>query len=262
MNLLSLCTPSWRHRLEHRAGRRAFTLLEVMVALVIFAMVITAIYSSWTAILRAARVGNDAAMRLQRSRLASRSLSDALVSAVMFQGNAPLYTFQADTSGDFAALSFVARLPASYLGSGFFGGQVVRRVTFTVESGNDGKNQFVLTQVPLLETNTSPDQVYSLVLAREVNLFTVEFFDPLNGWVPEWSDSNQLPRQVRFQLGFGPTLAANASPQDVTVRTVDIPSVRVDRNMQAAFGPGGGMPRPMPIQPGPVPGAGLIPGQP
>ena len=35
-----------------RARGAGFTLLEVMVAMVIFGMVIAAIYSSWTAILR------------------------------------------------------------------------------------------------------------------------------------------------------------------------------------------------------------------
>jgi prepilin-type N-terminal cleavage/methylation domain-containing protein len=232
-----------------------FTLLEVMVAMVIFGMVIAAIYSSWTAILRSARVGADAAAKLQRSRLASRSLSEALASVVMFQANGLLYTFEADTSGDFAGLSVVARLPASYLGSGFFGDQVVRRVTFTVETGHDGTNQLVLTQVPLLQTNTAPDQVYSLVLGREVKMFTLEFFDPQAGWVPDWPFTNQLPRQVRFQLAFGPQAIALRSAAEITVRTVDIPSVRVDRVMQSPTAAPPGMPvRPLPVQPMPGPG--------
>ena len=247
----------WRRAGSGRAHGAGFTLLEVMVAMVIFGMVIAAIYSSWAAILKSARVGADAAANLQRSRLASRSLSEALVSVVMFQANAPLYTFEADTGGDFAALSLVARLPASYLGSGFFGDQVVRRVTFTVETGHDGTNQLVLTQVPLLQTNTTPDQVYSLVLAREVKLFTLEFFDPRAGWVPDWPLTNQLPRQVRFQLAFGPQASALRSAAEITVRTVDIPSVRVDRVMQSpTAGPPGAPVRPLPVQPAPAPAPG------
>ena len=65
--------------------------------------------------------------------------------------NIRYYWFMADTSGDFAALSLVSRLPASFPGSGLFGNQIVRRVSFTVEPGPNGQHQLVLRQTPLLE---------------------------------------------------------------------------------------------------------------
>src|SRR5438128_1577215 len=54
----------------------AFTLIEIMIAITILALVITAIYSSWTAILRASKAGLDAAASVQRARIAVRTLED------------------------------------------------------------------------------------------------------------------------------------------------------------------------------------------
>lgn len=220
--------------------RRAFTILELMIALTIFSMVITAIYSTWTAILRASRAGLDAAADMQRSRIAARTLEEALATAVMFQANQPLYTFEADTSGQFSALSFVARLPASFLGGGYFGDLHVRRLTFSVEAAPEGGSQLVLTQIPLLQTNAVVEQEHTVVLARDVTMFALEFYDQREGWLTEWDLTNRLPRLVRFAMAFGKEGGRQTS-RSTTVRTVDIPSTIVARQWQvgsAAPNPG------------------------
>ena len=83
-----------------------------MVAMTIFGMVMVAIYSSWSAILRGSKVGLNAAAEAQRSRIAVRAIRDALTSAQLYIENVRYYWFMADTSGDFAALSLVSRLPS------------------------------------------------------------------------------------------------------------------------------------------------------
>lgn len=211
---------------------RAFTIIEVLLAVAIFTMIMAAVYSTWTAILRSARVGNDAAVEVQRSRVASRTLQDALVSAVMFEANIGLYAFEVDTSGEFAAMSFTARLPASFIGSGYFGDQRMRRVTFNVEPGNDGVSQFMLRQVPLMQTNFIPEQIHTLVLAREIASFKLEFWDPREGWVAEWERTNRLPIQLRFQLAFGEPVERNQPGKEVTVRTIHLPSTHVPQQIQ------------------------------
>ncbi|HOB99277.1 MAG TPA: prepilin-type N-terminal cleavage/methylation domain-containing protein, partial [Verrucomicrobiota bacterium] len=55
-----------------RGTNRGFTLLEIMLAVVIFGMVVTAIYSSWSAILRASRAGRDASWT-RRSRVSGNT---------------------------------------------------------------------------------------------------------------------------------------------------------------------------------------------
>lgn len=229
-------------------SRRAFTILEMMLAIAIFSLVIGAIYSTWTAVLRSAKVGADAATDLQRSRIASRTLQDALVSAVMFQANQRLYAFEVDTDGTFAGLSFVARLPSSFLGSGHFAGQEVRRLTFYVDSASSGVNELILEQRPLLQTNLAPEDLFTVVLAREVSQFEIELLDPRKGWVDEWETTNQLPRQVRFALAFsqGRSTSGDAG---TTVRTVDIPAVTVLRQWQVGLPGVPGQPAPGNVNP-------------
>jgi prepilin-type N-terminal cleavage/methylation domain-containing protein len=218
------------------AGRRAaFTLLELMLAVTIFGLVLTAIYSTWTAILRTARVGNDVAANAQRTRLAARTIEDALVSAVMFQANAPLYTFLADTSGDFATLSLVSRLPPSFPGSGYFGDLAVRRVEFTVETAPDGTNDLILRQLPLLQSEQADTSGQAIVLARDVQQFTLEFLGrpgQVTGvrgeeWLTEWPLTNALPWVVRFRLAFGGGRDRWGQPANLAVRTVLLPAQMV-----------------------------------
>jgi len=60
------------------AGLAGFTLVEILVALGIFSLVLAAIYSSWTAILRASKVGTEAAAAVQRARMTGRTIEEFL----------------------------------------------------------------------------------------------------------------------------------------------------------------------------------------
>ncbi len=226
-----------------------FTIIELMLAIGIFSMVVAAIYSTYSAILRSAKAGNDVAADMQRSRIAARTIEDALVSAIMFPSNPALYAFLADGTGDYALLSFVARLPRSFPGSGYFGDQVVRRVTFAVDnSGSDGA-KLVLQQTPLLQTNLATGTEHTIVLARDIMSFIVEFAEPKgNGyeWSTEWSRTNQLPTVARFALAFGRS-DKSGKPTELALRTVGLPSVAVPRDSQTM---------PARVIPGQVPGVG------
>ena len=46
------------------SARRGFTLVEILMAMAIFALVLTAIYATWTAILRGSRVGLEVAAQV------------------------------------------------------------------------------------------------------------------------------------------------------------------------------------------------------
>jgi prepilin-type N-terminal cleavage/methylation domain-containing protein len=240
-----------------------FSLLELMLALAIFGMVITAIYSTWSAVLRTTRVGHDVTAAAQRSRIATRTIEDALLSSVMFQANGPLYSFEADTSGDYALLSFVSRLPRSFPGSGYFGDLVVRRVEFVVEGARDGTNDLVLRQLPILQENRDEEDLHRIVLARDVTRFTVEFLGQpgtaaasrTGEWLTEWPFTNAMPWLVRFQLAFGRSVDRDGRPHQLAVRTVHLPSITVPAASSAGAAP------PPQQPPGAVPGAppGVLP---
>lgn len=238
-------------------ARRAFTLVEIMIALAIFAAVMVAIYSSWMCILRGSRIGLEAAAEAQRSRVAVRALENSLVSLQMFQANIKYYYFFADTSGDFASLSFVARLPKSFPRSGDFGDQVVRRLAFTVEAGTNAENVLVLRQNPLLFDASVDEEENPLVLARGVRVFTLEFWGPRSkDWEPEWLYTNQLPRLIRFTLGLGQPNQKVLKPEDVATRVVTLSAVPIPMGLQAAGGAQAGPPG---FNPNPNPTTRVLP---
>lgn len=218
-----------KHKLQ-----RAFTLLEIMIAMAIFSVVMVAIYSSWLSIVRGAKAGQDAAAAAQRSRMALRAIEDALLTAQLFTENIQHYNFIANTDDPkFAWLSLTAQLPATFPGSGLFGDQSVRRVTFSVESGTDGTNLLLMTQIPYLLVTNADVTAYPVTLARDVSLFVLEFWDTqLGDWTDELLTTNQLPKMVRVSIGIGQTRQSSSQPLDISSRIISLPSMAVPAEIQ------------------------------
>src|SRR5437867_3667077 len=195
------CGPHAASRPLQAASHLAFTILELMLAIGIFAMVLTAIYMTWIAILKGSQAGLKAAAEVQRARIAMRTLEDAFNSTEMFVANMNYYLFIADTSGDMAAVSMAARLPAGFPGVGRYGDQIVRRVSFYTQPGKDGMYELIMTQAPILLATNSGHEAYTLTLARDVTFFRMSFFDPRkNEWLDDWKYTNQLPKLVQIGL--------------------------------------------------------------
>lgn len=223
---------------------RAFTLLEVMLAVVIFTMVVAAIYSSWLLILRATKVGEEATAQVQRRRMAVWTIEHALMCVQSFQASVQYYTFVVQ-NGDDPLLSFTARLPDDFPRSGEFGGLDMRRVTFSVEQGPNSENDLVVRQNPVLMDLSKDEEEHPLVLARNVEKFEVDCWDPATkDWSDEWNNTNQIPTLLRYKLVLGGEKNNDfneASPTLSVTRIVAIPSVPVPAQVQRPGGfPGGG----------------------
>jgi type II secretion system protein J len=230
---------------KSRPARGGFTIIEIMTAMLIFAMVVAAIFASWTAVVRGAASGNRAAATAQRSRVALRTIEEALGSTRSFLADVQYYTFDAD-NGTEPYLSFVSRLSPEFPRSGRFGEFNVRRVTFALENGPDNGKRLVLRQNPVLMDMDEDEQNYPVVLANDVTEFKMEFWDKQKGdWLDEWTQTNQLPQMVKF------TLQLSNGAQDPVTRIVALPSVAVQAGWQIpgstlggqgfhATGPGGG----------------------
>ena len=182
----------------------AFTLVEVVIAIAILGAIVTAIYSVWSAVLRASQVGLRAADSVQRERITRRTIEVALQGAQLWQENLSYYSFDVDTTDErFAFLSFVSRLPENFPGTGMFPLQPVRRVTFEVEDGTNGRPQLVMRQKNILSDTNGIDESYIMVLSTNVSTFSLEFWNTnLADWEVEWMSTNQLPQMVRLYLGF------------------------------------------------------------
>ncbi len=251
-----------------RPRRKAFTLVEIMVAMAVFSIVLAAIYSTWTAILRSSKTGLDAVAQVQRERMAIRTLEEALLCARSFALDVNHYTFLAE-NGDDATLSFVAKLPDSFPRGGRFGDFDVRRVTFSLERSQDFGRNLVLRQNPILMDLDEDEIQHPVVLARNVKEFKMQFWDMrLGDWIDEWQQTNQLPRLVAINLSIGAADPRVSGGEIEISRVVALPSIMVPQALQApiipaipAVPPGGT--GAVPGQPGVVPGQpGVVPGQP
>jgi type II secretory pathway component PulJ len=195
----SFASPSGR-RAQREAS--AFTLLEVIVALFVFMIVLASLFATWTIVLRSNAAALRMATEAHRARMAIRTVEDAIVSAEMVTGpNSRYYAFQLAGEGDFSSISFVGHLSESFPGSGYFGGERVRRVTFGVD-----KNQLFMQQRSMLAVPDTEDGSYPVELAKDVQAFIIEVWDPRRSeWTQEWGadKTNSLPRMMRVTLEVG-----------------------------------------------------------
>jgi prepilin-type N-terminal cleavage/methylation domain-containing protein len=221
---------------KKHSKRRAFTLIEIMLAIMIFSMVLAAIYSTWMLILRSTKVAQEAAAQVQRQRIAVRTIEDSLMCIQSFQASLQYYTFIVQ-NGDTPELSFVARLPEDFPRNGRFGDFNLRRLTYTIEPDADAAlgNDLMLRQNPILMDMDQDEQNFPLVLARNVKSFAVECWDTnALDWTEEWDNTNSIPPVVRVTLALGGKKndsSVSAPELDIT-RVIAIPSAMVPLALQ------------------------------
>lgn len=222
--------------LPNPKARRGFTLVEILIAMAIFMVIMTAIYSSWTAILRSSKAGLKAAAEVQRTRTTVKCVEDAIAATVYFTENAAYYSFETDTSTDFAYLSLVSRLPSSFPGSGLFPDQPTRRVTFEVVPGASGNNELHMAQSSLLQVLDDTEAPYTITLATNISHFTLEFWDDQNqDWAYEWLETNSVPRMIKVSLGFGAQNQNNlyGTKEHLETKTIYLAGTAITKEIQS-----------------------------
>jgi type II secretory pathway pseudopilin PulG len=203
----------------------AFTIIEVMVSIGVFMLIMGSVIGCWKCILSGREIAENAAAAAQRARVGIKTVENALACAEISKQNIQFYSFLTDTSGTYASLSLAARLPADFPGSGLFGDNVMRRVTFDVENV-DGVNNLIMYQSPLLEAISDQNPAYPITLARDVSAFMLEFWDPKqNDWAVEFDATNEFPEMIRVTLGVGHPANNPQVPYDIIVRVVAMPAV-------------------------------------
>jgi hypothetical protein len=179
-------------------------MIELMVAIGVFGLIMVGVIATWKCIIRGVEVAELSAAACQRARIGMKTIETALSVVEISRANISYYSFLTDTSGKYAAMSFAGRMPASFPGSGYYGDEVMRRVTFDVEEGADHVNNLMLTQTPLLAAGFEKTSPYQMVLARDVSAFFLEFWSVKDAdWEQEWDDTNNIPPLIRVTLGVG-----------------------------------------------------------
>jgi hypothetical protein len=238
----------------------------MLIAISIFSLVLVAIYSSWTAILRSSKSGQQAAATMQRLRMVVRVLENSLGSATLFVQNYQYYAFIAE-NGNNPVLSFVARLSNDFPRSGNFGDFDLRRLVFSVEAGPDSSRQLVMRQIPIMMDLNSgslnplivDEKNHPVVLAKNVQAFKFMLWDPQQyDWVDEWKQTNTLPRGIVVTLRLADTSRLGAAQEEIT-RIISLPASGVQLTWQMPRGMPGATPG-MPGSGGTQPPGGVPPG--
>lgn len=195
-----------------------------MISIAIFMMVMGSVIACWKCIVNGKIIAENAAAAAQRARVGIRTVEDALTTAEISTANIQYYAFLTDTSGQFASLSVAAHPPADFPGSGLFGDNVMRRVTFDVENVG-GTNNLVMNQSPLLEALNDENTPYPITLARDVSIFMLEFWSEQDGdWAVSLDTTNAFPPMIRVTLGVGHPAGRSDVPYDLIVRTIAMPA--------------------------------------
>ena len=195
-------------------------------ALAVFTFVMISVIGCWKCIINGKMIAEDSAAAAQRARIGMKTVIEALTCGEISSLNPQYYLFLNDTSSKFATLSLAARLPSDFPGSGTFGDNVMRRVSFDIEKDSEGKDNLIMNQSPLLAVLDEANTPYSITLARDVNVFMLEFWSVRDAdWVVAWDQTNQFPPLIRVTLGCGHSTEHPDVPYNLICRTVAMPSV-------------------------------------
>lgn len=225
-----------------RTSRRAYTLIEMLIALVVFAIITTATGFALTAAMRGQQEARQRADDLQEARalfgVLSRDLRAAFASA-----SSPTTFFVADGSGDRPTLTFTTlngRIDpgtvgaAGLTGSGATGRPTAPQSDVAVVSYRFDPDRQTLSRAstPIPDPGAlPPSDLPDTLLSQRVRAISFQFLDPENGLRPDWQFTNEQARQQIGQPGSAPGGAAS------TTSDVRLPqAVQVMIEMESATG--------------------------
>lgn len=187
-----------------RPRHGGFTLLEVMLAVSILALMVTVTYTLWNTALTGWRRGTAALEEVQRDRIVLEALENLTRAAVFFPAHPDFYTVRGTvTPGLGSTVSFVTAspwgLPESHAML-----RGLRRVTIGLRLDERGRLYLGMVNSPAVMLSEEPerDAVWQ-VLSREVLGFEVRYRDPrFNTWVTEWQETHLVPSALEYSVAF------------------------------------------------------------
>lgn len=206
--------------------RSGFTLVEILLAVTILGLAMTAVYSTWSAALMAWRRGSDASEVFQRQRIVIDTLAELAQSAVYFGASPSLYAVEGVSKpgwGDrvsFVTASDVSLPPSEAIDAG------MRRVTISMEQDEYGRKYLAIVNAPAVSTSNTTTvadtTLQAHVLSMDVSGFYVRYLDPRDStWYDKWEDTSLIPSAMEFTVMFGQQ--GDRLPPVVVTRAVDLP---------------------------------------
>lgn len=186
-------------------SQRGFTLIEILLALVLLALLMTAAYAGFSASNRAVQRGEAAIDATNKVRVTQQLLRRQI-------GQALTLAFDQDSGtsapiiieGSSDELTFVSALPG-YLGQG---GAYVQHIA--LESG-EGRGQQLVFRHALLNgfdpTESEPWAERPVILLEDIDALVIDYRGlddegKLGDWSGEWEKTDRLPLLVRVAIEF------------------------------------------------------------
>lgn len=211
------------HTGQHR--RAAFSLLEVMLAVTLLALVVTAVAATWNAALRGWKRSSGLADSLQRERVLMNTLGELVQAVVFYRSEGGLYDMVGqsnDRTGDsisFVTASDVLLPPADALAG------AMRRVTISLEQDEAHRYYLAIRNQPALGVTDTAEPVPPRILSADVSGFKVRYFHPRTKvWQDNWEEKNLIPAVVEFTLTIGgddPRVPATVATRTMTLPTAE-----------------------------------------
>jgi general secretion pathway protein J len=205
------------------ASRRAFTLLEIMLAVTIMTMVVTVVYSTWNVAFKSWRRSSEITESLQRQRIVMGVLTDLTSSAVYFGSDTKMYgVLGKENSGEGAEVSFVTSSDAA-LPPGEVALLGLRRVTLKLDTDSEGRKCLSLANDPAAGLPLGESEEVWHAISYDVTGLDIRYQDARDqNWYESWREDLTLPKAIEYSITFA---AADDRSQPVTiVRRVDLPS--------------------------------------
>ena len=210
------------------ASNRGFTLLELLIATAVGAVVLLVIQTTYFGALRLHNTTHDRIeedLELQRALVIIRRD----LAGLMLPGSTLAGHLQTENFSSFSTESFGERVgPDLYTNAGRVDGwnpfSDVQRVTYylSTPTGTAGGNSNAKTLLRVVERNLLPVQETESgddqVLLEGVEAATMSFYDG-TGWIDTWDSeaTSTLPRAIKLSIALAANVAGQSAPAPIEV---------------------------------------------
>lgn len=187
-----------KSQISYLKSQKAFTLIEVTIAMTLFALIATILYGAFYLGHRAVEKVQARSEESQRLRSVGYFLADYIRSAYPYRPS--LRDSSIFFSGEEDRLTFISALSVG------MGGRGMSEVSISWDSERDGAGLLILeekTPVSLEPQGDGAGYRTSVVLRQGVKGFRIDYLDPRSEeerWVGQWDgeEHKALPRAVRL----------------------------------------------------------------
>jgi len=192
--------------LFYRSSRYAFTLLEIMVALVLLVIALSIAYQALHATVRGWRRGVEVVENIQHGSFVMEHLAAALRSTVYFNDPKKSYGFYLNKGNSIYpadTISFVTASPAFMpMDSPFRHGS--HRITLFIDKDENGEEGLFVSARPQL-TDPGEYEEEPWLVSRAIQGLECRIYDDENDeWVDEFTESNSIPARIEISLYAAP----------------------------------------------------------